>query len=99
MGPPEYTLSRSHVRQMDRSGRGADPQGFRLARSYLAMRAEQSAEPQPRQPAEAVRKSIRLPRLDRLHLSSPEAHAQVRLALLARLANTGEPWFTLARKR
>jgi hypothetical protein len=32
-----------------------------------------------------------------VQLNSPEAHAQYRLAILARLATGGAPWFTLAR--
>ena len=70
----------------------------RLARSYLAVRAEQGAEPQPRPSAReaGVRKAVALPRLDRAHLNSPEAQAQYRLGFLARLATSGEAWFILA---
>jgi hypothetical protein len=39
---------------------------------------------------------VRLPRLVAVQLNSPEAHAQYRLAILARLATGGAPWFTLA---
>ncbi len=39
-----------------------------------------------------------MPRLDSSHLSSPEAHAQYRLAVLARLATAGEHWFVLAER-
>lgn len=84
-----YTGSLMERRRRDRPGR-------RLARSYLAVRAEQSAEGQPEHAEREVRATIRLPRLDRLHLSSPEAHAQYRVSLLARLTVGGEAWFTLA---
>ena len=39
---------------------------------------------------------VRLPKLVAVQLNSPEAHAQYRLAILARLATGGAPWFTLA---
>lgn len=42
---------------------------------------------------------MRLPRLTSVQLNSPEAHAQYRLGILARLATGGAKWFTLARKR
>jgi hypothetical protein len=80
---------------MDRR-RDLEPPGARLARSYLLVRADQGAEPQPRPRPDGLRGTTLLPRLDRLPLSSPEAHAQHRLALLARLATRGEPWFVLA---
>jgi hypothetical protein len=83
---------------MDRR-RDPEPPGARLARLYLAARAEQGAELQPRPRPESLRGMALLPRLDRLHLNSPEAHAQYRLALLARLATSGEPWFVLAAPR
>jgi hypothetical protein len=37
-----------------------------------------------------------MPQLGTTQLNSPEAHAQYRLAILARLATGGAPWFTLA---
>jgi hypothetical protein len=40
---------------------------------------------------------VRLPRLMAVQLNSPEAHAQYRLGILARLATGGAKWFTLAR--
>jgi hypothetical protein len=59
------------------------------------MRAEQWADRQPDdQPS--LQSSVRLPRLASVQLNSPEAHAQYRLAILARLATGGAPWFTLA---
>lgn len=79
----------------DRSRR-REPPGARLARSYLVVRAGQVSEAQPRLGADAVRASVRLPRLDAVHLNSPEAHAQHRLAFLARLGAKGEEWFVLA---
>ena len=83
---------------MDRYG-NAEPSGARLARSYLSARAEQGAEQQPKQPAPAdMQGTVVLPRLDRVHLNSPEAHAQYRLALLARLSSGGDAWFTLAQR-
>ncbi len=84
-----YTASVMERRRGDRPGQ-------RLARSYLAVRAEQWAEDQPKLAERDVRSTVRLPRLDRLHLSSPEAHAQYRVSLLARLTIGGEAWFTLA---
>ena len=83
---------------MQRRGNSDSP-GGRLARSYLAVRAEQSAEPGPRPRPDGLRAAIRLPRLDRVQLTSPEAHAQYRLALLARLASAGGLWFVLAAAR
>lgn len=80
----------------EREGRGDRVSGARLARSYLGVRAEQSAEAQPRGGGLEAARSVRLPRLDRTHLNSPEAQAQYRLGLLARLAARGEAWFTLA---
>lgn len=83
----------------DRRRSNAEPPGARLARSYLAVRAEQALEHQPRAAeANGLRGTVRMPRLDRTHLNSPEAHAQYRLALLAKLASGGEPWFLLAGK-
>ena len=41
---------------------------------------------------------MRLPRLMAVQLNSPEAHAQYRLGILARLATGGARWFTLAQK-
>ncbi len=76
---------------------GGQP-GPRLARSYLNVRAEQSGEQQPKVTENEVIRSVHLPRLDRTHLNSPEAQAQYRLALLARLAASGEAWFTLAQQ-
>jgi hypothetical protein len=79
--------------------RNAERPGARLARSYLIMRADQGADRQPRDAATKLRGSVRLPRLGATQLNSPEAHAQHRLAILARLATGGAPWFTLAGKR
>jgi hypothetical protein len=76
-----------------------DPPAARLARAYLAVRAEQGAERQLRHRPTTLRGTTLLPRLDRVHLNSPEAHAQYRLALLARLATSGEAWFVLATRR
>ncbi len=76
--------------------RRAERPGARLARSYLAVRVEQSAERQPKARLSSLRGTATLPRLDRAHLSSPEAHAQSRLAILARLATAGDAWFLLA---
>lgn len=74
------------------------PPGARLARSYLTVRAEQGAEQQPRA-QEGLADTVRLPRLDQTQLNSPEAHAQFRLAMLARGATSGGPWFLLAQAR
>jgi hypothetical protein len=74
----------------------AERPGARLARSYLVMRAEQCADRQPRDGLPRLRGTVRLPRLGAVQLNSPEAHAQYRLAVLARLATGGAPWFTLA---
>jgi hypothetical protein len=60
------------------------------------MRAEQTADRQPKNPSPKLRGTVRLPRLVSIQLNSPEAHAQYRLAILARLATGGAPWFTLA---
>ena len=60
------------------------------------MRAEQGADKQPREAPPRLRGTVRLPRLTAVQLNSPEAHAQYRLAILARLATGGAPWFTLA---
>ena len=76
--------------------RNAERPGARLARSYLVMRAEQSADRQPHDAGPKLRGTVRLPRLVAVQLNSPEAHAQYRLAILARLATGGAPWFTLA---
>ena len=76
--------------------RNAERPGARLARSYLVMRAEQGADRQPAGAPTRLRGTVRLPRLATLQLNSPEAHAQYRLAILARLATGGAPWFTLA---
>ena len=76
--------------------RKAERPGGRLARSYLIMRAEQTADRQPKEAAPKLRGTVRLPRLVSIQLNSPEAHAQYRLAILARLATGGAPWFTLA---
>ena len=77
--------------------RNAERPGARLARSYLVMRAEQGADRQPAEAHTRLRGTVRLPRLATIQLNSPEAHAQYRLAILARLATGGAPWFTLAR--
>ena len=77
--------------------RNAERPGARLARSYLVMRAEQWADRQPRDPGSKVRGAVRMPRLLAIQLNSPEAHAQYRLGILARLATGGAKWFTLAR--
>jgi hypothetical protein len=76
--------------------RNAERPGARLARSYLVMRADQAADRQPRDPSGRLRGTVRLPQLAAVQLSSPEAHAQYRLAILARLATGGAPWFSLA---
>jgi hypothetical protein len=76
--------------------RNAERPGARLARSYLAVRAEQSADRQPREHSPRLSGTVRLPRLGSTQLNSPEAHAQYRLAVLARLATGGAQWFTLA---
>jgi hypothetical protein len=76
--------------------RNAERPGARLARSYLVMRAEQWADRQP-DPMPRLRGTVRLPRLMAVQLNSPEAHAQYRLGILARLATGGAKWFTLAR--
>ena len=60
------------------------------------MRAEQCADRQPREGSPRLRGTVRLPRLGTYQLTSPESHAQYRLAVLARLATGGAPWFTLA---
>ncbi len=75
--------------------RNAERPEARLARSYLVMRADQGADRQPRE--RRPRGTVRMPRLVAVQLNSPEAHAQYRLAILARLATGGAPWFTLAR--
>jgi len=74
--------------------RNAERPGARLARSYLVMLAEQWAD---RQPDASARGTVRLPRLIAVQLNSPEAHAQYRLGILARVATGGAKWFTLAR--
>lgn len=76
--------------------RNAERPGSRLARSYLVMRAEQWADRQPDEQSGRVRGTVRLPRLVSVQLNSPEAHAQHRLSILARVATGGAPWFTLA---
>lgn len=76
--------------------RNAERPGARLARSYLVMRAEQSTERQPREVGRRLAGTVRMPHLESVQLNSPEAHAQYRLAVLARLATGGAPWFTLA---
>jgi hypothetical protein len=63
------------------------------------MRAEQAADRQPSDSVPRLLRTVRLPRLTLIQLNSPEAHAQYRLAILARLATGGAPWFTLARRR
>ena len=59
------------------------------------MRAEQWADRQPHD-APRLRGTVRLPRITAMQLNSPEAHAQYRLGILARLATGGARWFTLA---
>ena len=76
--------------------RNAERPGARLARSYLVVRAEQSADRQPRDTSARLQGTMRLPHLEATQLTSPEAHAQYRLAILARLATGGATWFTLA---
>lgn len=61
------------------------------------MRAEQTLDKQPNDDAPRLTGTVRLPRLVSVQLNSPEAHAQYRLGILARLATGGAPWFTLAR--
>lgn len=77
--------------------RNAERPGARLARSYLLMRAEQWCDRQPKESGPKLRGTVRLPRLMSVQLNSPEAHAQYRLGILARLATGGAKWFTLAR--
>lgn len=77
--------------------RNAERPGARLARSYLVMRADQWADRQPGEAGPKLRGTVRLPRLMAMQLNSPEAHAQYRLGILARLATGGAKWFTLAR--
>ena len=60
------------------------------------MRAEQWADRQPKDQSARVRGTVRLPRLRAVQLNSPEAHAQYRLGILARLATGGAKWFLLA---
>ncbi len=60
------------------------------------MRAEQSADRQPHDEEARLGGTVRLPRLTSVQLNSPEAHAQYRLGILARLATGGARWFTLA---
>jgi uncharacterized MAPEG superfamily protein len=69
--------------------RNAERPGARLARSYLVVRAEQSADRQPREVSARLQGTVRLPQLQATQLNSPEAHAQYRLAVLARLATGG----------
>jgi hypothetical protein len=76
--------------------RKGDRPGARLARSYLVVRADQSADRQPERAQPGLASTVRLPRLDAVQLNSPEAHAQYRLAVLARLATGGAHWFVLA---
>ena len=76
--------------------RNAERPGARLARSYLVMRADQAADRQPHDVTPRLRGTVRLPQLEAVQLSSPEAHAQYRLGILARLATGGAPWFALA---
>ena len=76
--------------------RNAERPGARLARSYLVMRADQATDRQPREAGPRLRGTVRLPQLGTVQLSSPEAHAQYRLGILARLATGGAPWFELA---
>ena len=76
--------------------RNAERPGARLARSYLVMRAEQWAERQP-DASDHAHGTVRLPRLMAVQLNSPEAHAQYRLGILARVATGGAKWFTLAK--
>jgi hypothetical protein len=77
----------------------AERPGARLARSYLVMRADQWADRQPHDQPPRLRGTVRLPRLESIQLNSPEAHAQYRLSILARLATGGATWFTLAGAR
>jgi hypothetical protein len=77
--------------------RNAERPGARLARSYLMMRAEQWADRQPAEHSRQLSGTVRLPRLSAVQLNSPEAHAQYRLGILARVATGGAEWFTLAK--
>jgi hypothetical protein len=63
------------------------------------LRAEQWADRQPADPSPKLRGTVRLPRLMAVQLNSPEAHAQYRLGILARVATGGARWFTLAQKK
>jgi hypothetical protein len=60
------------------------------------MRAEQWMDRQPAEPQPDG--TVRLPRLVSVQLNSPEAHAQYRLGILARLATGGARWFLLAHR-
>jgi hypothetical protein len=62
------------------------------------MRAEQWADRQPNEVPPQLRGTVRLPRLMAIQLNSPEAHAQYRLGILARLATGGARWFLLAQR-
>jgi hypothetical protein len=81
------------------SRRKGDRPGARLAHSYLVVRAGQTADRQPELAPTPLKGTVRLPRLDAVQLNSPEAHAQYRLAVLARLATGGAHWFVLATTR
>lgn len=63
------------------------------------MRAEQWSDRQPHDQRSRLHETVRLPRLAAVQLNSPEAHAQYQLAILARLATGGAPWFMLAAAR
>jgi hypothetical protein len=76
--------------------RNAERPGARLARSYLVMRADQWSDRQPHDAPPRLKGTVRLPRLSAVQLNSPEAHAQYRLGILARLATGGARWFLLA---
>ena len=60
--------------------RNAERPGARLARSYLVMRADQATDRQPREAGPRLRGTVRLPQLGTVQLSSPEAHAQYKMA-------------------
>ena len=53
--------------------RNAERPGARLARSYLVVRAEQSADRQPREVSARLQGTVRLPQLAATQLNSPPA--------------------------
>jgi hypothetical protein len=84
---------------MERRRRFDRSRAARLARSYLAVRAEQVSEQQPASGERDPFGTVAMPRLDVVHLNSQEALAQLRLVVLARNAVGEDSWFTLARTK